>query len=74
MSKAKQAQIPPPAQFQVGDRVKFPFPGRMVEGIVTEDRGCIGWKGRRLLEVEIIEEDGRTGRLLEMPEEELEPA
>lgn len=61
------------ARFNVGDHVRFLFREKMMEAVVTEDRGPIGWKGRRLLRVEVIEE-GAQGSILEMPEEELEPA
>jgi hypothetical protein len=58
---------------QVGDHVRFLFRERMMEAVVTEDRGPIGWKGRRLLRVEVIDA-GARGSVLEMPEEELVPA
>lgn len=74
MANTQKTHTPPAVRFHVGDHVRFPFPDRMVEAVVTEDRGCIGWKGRRLLQVEIVDENGGTGRVLEMPEEELEPA
>ena len=57
----------------MGDHVRFPFRGRMMEAVITEDRGNIGVRGRRLLRVEVLDEYA-GGSVLEMPEEELVPA
>ena len=37
---------------RVGDHVTFLFGARTVTGIVTEDRGHIGWKGRNLYRIQ----------------------
>ncbi len=75
MKQNHELQASSPPKFCVGDHVRFEFPGRMVEAVVIEDRGPIGWKGRRLLRVKVIEEnDSTVGHELEMPEDELAPA
>ena len=38
-------------RFHVGDRVQFQLGRRIVQGVVKEDRGPIGVKGRRLYAV-----------------------
>lgn len=49
-------------QFRKGDRVRFRFMTRFLEGVVKEDRGPIGIKGRRLYLVEF-----RLGPYVEAP-------
>ena len=41
-------------RFKRGDRVQFEMPNRTVQGIVKEDRGPIGVKGRHLYTVEFV--------------------
>jgi hypothetical protein len=43
--------VPPPGRIAQGQRVKFPFGNRMVEGVVTEDRGPLGINGQRLYQI-----------------------
>ena len=43
--KAKASEI------TVGSKVEFTFAGKRVLGVLVEDRGHIGWKGRHLLRV-----------------------
>ncbi len=38
-------------EITVGSKVEFTFFGKRVVGVVVEDRGHIGWKGRHLLRV-----------------------
>jgi hypothetical protein len=42
----------PEMKFRKGDRVRFRFVTRFVEGVVKEDRGPIGINGRHLYVVE----------------------
>lgn len=58
-------------KFRVGDRVRFALGMRPVEGRVTEDRGPIGIKGRRLYRVEFDAEPGSPYQV-ELPAEQLE--
>ena len=41
-------------RFKKGDRVQFQYPNRIIQGVVKEDRGPIGVKGRRLYVVEFV--------------------
>lgn len=41
-------------RFKKGDRVQFKATNRMIQGIVKEDRGPIGVKGRHLYLVEFL--------------------
>jgi hypothetical protein len=59
------------AQFHKGDRVKFRLGTRSVQGLVREDRGPIGVKGRRLYLVEFRAEPQSPSRI-ELPAEQLE--
>ncbi len=49
-------------KFRKGDRVRFHFVTRFLEGVVKEDRGPIGRKGRHLYLVEF-----RLGPCVESP-------
>jgi len=46
----------PETKFCKGDRVRFHFVNRFIEGVVKEDRGPIGIGGRRLYLVEFLPE------------------
>ena len=48
----------PEKRFRVGDKVIFRFGIRDVEGLVREDLGSIGIKGRRLYSVEFYLSSG----------------
>jgi hypothetical protein len=61
----------PEAQFHKGDRVKFRFGTRWVKGLVKEDRGPIGIKGRHLYLVEFPAEPQSPSQI-ELPADELE--
>src|SRR4051794_24344159 len=39
--------------FKVGDQVRVPLGRRGVIGVITEDRGPIGFRGRRLYQVRV---------------------
>jgi hypothetical protein len=58
--------------FKVGDRVSVRIALRSVPGILVEDRGFIGYRGRRLWRVE-VEFDPPNVTYIELPEEELTP-
>ncbi len=63
----------PERKFRRGDRVKFRFVTRFVEGVVKEDRGPIGINGRRLYRVEFrIGPHVESSSHIELPAERLE--
>ena len=62
----------PEVRFHQGDRVKFRLGIRSVQGIVKEDRGPIGIKGRRLYRVEFREELQSPSQI-ELPADRLQP-
>ena len=63
----------PEPRFRKGDRVRFRFGIRSVQGEVKEDRGPIGIKGRRLYLVEFrIEPESISPSLVELPAEDLQ--
>jgi hypothetical protein len=60
----------PETLFHEGDRVKFHLGVRWVRGTITEDRGPIGIKGRRLYRVEF--RDDQSIAHIELPAEDLQ--
>lgn len=63
----------PEKKFRKGDRVKFRFTIYSVEGIVKEDRGPIGIKGRHLYGVEFpFGLPGESPSYIELPAEEMQ--
>jgi hypothetical protein len=60
----------PPANYQVGDRVRFRFPSQTAEGVIVEDRGGLGVVGRRLYGIRF--RWGDEDSYVELPEEEME--
>jgi hypothetical protein len=58
-------------RFSKGDRVQFQYGTRSVQGIVKEDRGPIGIKGRHLYLIEFTRELPSTAQI-ELPAEQLE--
>ncbi len=62
----------PEAQFHKGDRVKFKLGTRSVQGLVKEDRGPIGIKGRHLYLVEFRAEPQSPSQI-ELPADQMEP-
>jgi hypothetical protein len=54
--------------FKLGDRVSVRIALRSVPGIVVEDRGLIGYRGRRLWRVD-VEFDPSNVAYTEVPEE-----
>jgi hypothetical protein len=62
----------PEARFHNGDRVRFRLGIRSVQGVVKEDRGAIGIKGRRLYRVEFREELQSPSQI-ELPADQLQP-
>ena len=61
----------PETQFRKGDRVKFKLGTRSVRGLVKEDRGPIGIKGRRLYLVEFPAEPPSPSQI-ELPADRLQ--
>ena len=61
-------------RYHVGDKVKFLSVNDWVTGTVTEDRGQIGYKGRRLYGLHFIKPYAEEPTYIEVPEEELQPA
>ena len=60
-------------RFCKGDLVRFSYGTRSLQGVVIEDRGPIGIKGRHLYLVEFRTEPDYT-RQIELPPYQLEPA
>ena len=59
-------------QFDKGDMVKFHLGTRVVHGVVKEDRGPIGIRGRHLYTVEFRPEPQSVSlSVIELPAEEL---
>jgi hypothetical protein len=60
-------------KFRKGDRVRFHFVTRFVEGVVKEERGPIGIKGRRRYLVEFLPEAYAESPFhIELPAERLQ--
>ncbi len=59
------------SDFQVGDRVRVDFGRRKLVGVIAEDRGAIGARGRHLFQVS-IPIDPFEPMLVELPEDEME--
>ena len=57
--------------FRVGDRVRFPLGRRRITGVITEDRGAIGIRGRHLYQV-VVPMDPLGSTTFELPEDEIE--
>lgn len=55
---------------KVGDHVSFRFTNKNVEALVIEDRGHIGYKGRRLLRLRVDMGEDEPMEI-ELPEEEV---
>jgi hypothetical protein len=62
----------PETQFHKGDRVKFKLGTRSVQGLVKEDRGPIGIRGRHLYLVEFRAEPQSPSQI-ELPADQMEP-
>jgi hypothetical protein len=62
----------PIIDFHKGDRVKFRLGTRWVQGLVKEDRGPIGIRGRHLYLVEFRAEPQSPSQI-ELPAEQMEP-
>jgi hypothetical protein len=63
----------PEIRFRKGDLVRFQFGTRSIQGVVKEDRGPIGIKGRHLYLVQFrAEARGDTTSLVELPADELQ--
>jgi hypothetical protein len=63
----------PEIKFRKGNRVRFQFVTRFVEGVVKEDRGPIGIKGRHLYLVEFrLGPHAESVSHIELPAERLQ--
>lgn len=58
-------------EFHVGDRVKVQLGPRKLTGMISEDRGPIGVRGRRLFQVQ-VPTDPYEPMILEVAEDEIE--
>ena len=58
-------------RYRVSDRVLFTFGLSHVTGVIVEDRGAIGYGGRRLYRIEAS--FGGEPLVAELPDERLEP-
>lgn len=67
----KTKRSDPKPKFKVGDKVYLKTLWRGVPAYITEDRGCLGYGGRRLYQIRLELEDEH--RVFEVPEEELDP-
>jgi len=54
--KSKSGSKAPTSGFRVGAKVLIPWGGGPVEGVIVEDRGFIGYKGRRLWRVRFFDD------------------
>lgn len=59
------------SEIDVGSLVTFLMGGTPVMAEVVEDRGFIGWNGRRLLRVRTMNELEEVRSTLEIPEEDV---
>ena len=59
------------SKIEVGEWVLLSFGGDPLEAQVVEDRGNLGYKGRRLLRVAVPMEDDDEPVEFEVPEEDL---
>lgn len=63
----------PETKFRKGDRVRFRFVTRFLEGVVKEDRGPLGINGRHLYRVEFrLGPYVESSSHIELPAEELQ--
>jgi hypothetical protein len=72
-SMTKRAAKKSPTKLSVGSRVKFVFGVDEVTATVIEDRGNVGYKGRRLLRVRLDIDDVAEPIELEIPEVDVKP-
>ena len=61
-----------PHRINVGDRVHYPTVGAGFRAEVIEDRGHIGYGGRRLLQIRTFSDYEESRLEFAVPEEELE--
>jgi hypothetical protein len=69
---AKKKNREPAPAYKVGDRVSFPFGSDEADGVIVEDRGCLGIGGRRLYGIRFELNPGDF-RYVELPEVEMAP-
>jgi hypothetical protein len=74
MTKNNNPKAKAKPRYRVGDKVKFLSMNDWVLATITEDRGNLGVKGRRLYGLHFSRPYNEQPIYIEMPEEELEPA
>jgi hypothetical protein len=57
--------------FKVGDHVRFHYVNRFIDGVIVEDRGNLGLKGRRVYGIQFPGYDLNEPRYIEMQEDEI---
>jgi hypothetical protein len=73
MATAKNSSAPRPL-FRVGDRVEFDWgPWDVAQGVIVEDRGLLGFGGRRIYRITFRFDPGEE-MVTEMGEDKLRPA
>jgi hypothetical protein len=70
MAGPKPKGPPRPPAFRVGQRVRFMLVNRPIEAVIVEDRGPLGYGGRRLYGIE-FDLDQWDHRYAELGEDEL---
>jgi hypothetical protein len=71
MKPAPACKPDPRVPFRVGDRVRFHFVDRPVEGTIVEDRGPLAKGGQRLFRIE-FEVDVNATSFIELPVDRLQ--
>ena len=51
MAVTREKKLNPKPKYKVGDTVSFQLGRYPIHGVITEDRGCIGARGRRLYQI-----------------------
>ena len=74
MATRNQRRPKTKATFNVGERVCFPLVNRIVEGVVTEDRGALAANGRHILAVTVKMQPDEPDMIYEIGDYELSPA
>lgn len=72
MSRGAKKDVAATRLFRVGDRVRIRFGEYPVDGVVVEDRGPLGFGGRRLYRIEFNHEVPPDPVYTELPAEEIE--
>jgi hypothetical protein len=73
MATAQRTRKPRRVELRVGSKVSFVLGGRRVHGTIVEDRGNIGYQGRRIVTVR-LKRMWTEDVLVEIPAEKLRAA